>query len=137
MKTMKVLAASAALTMAVLAAPGAQAHHAINAQFDPDKIVKVKGVMASYELINPHSYVHLYLMNAQGQKELWSFETSAPAALRRAGLRAADAFKPGDSYEFSYHPARNGSKTGLLNTITMPDGRVFGVGTANSLTGAR
>ncbi len=122
------LIAAAALTLA--AAAPALAHHAVNAQFDPDKYIPSSGVLTKFELINPHSYLHVDIKNAQGVYENWTFETGAPSALRSAGIASKDAFKLGETYKFSYHPARDGTHTGLVTQWELPDGRKIGFGPA-------
>jgi hypothetical protein len=126
-------AAAALAASMILASPTAQAHHAINAQFDPAKNVEMTGTLFKVELINPHSYLQMYVKDAKGENQLWAFETGAPSALRKAGVTSREAFKIGENYSFSVHPSRDGSRTGLINTITLPDGRKIGMGSAQSL----
>jgi hypothetical protein len=111
------------------------AHHSVAAQFDPAKSVTLSGELVKFELINPHSYMHLKAKGADGQEQLWSIECAAPIALRRAGIPVKEAFVVGKTYTLTMHPSRDGSTTGLMNTITLQDGRVVGFGTANSLAG--
>jgi hypothetical protein len=111
----------------------ATAHHAVNAQFDPDKLIEGSGVLTKFELINPHSYMHLDVKNDQGAYEDWAFESGAPAALRHAGIASRDAFVIGQTYKFRYSPSRDGTHTGLIVLWTLPDGRQIGFGTAKEL----
>jgi hypothetical protein len=127
-KTFKSLLVGA--TLAIAASASALAHHAVNAQFDPDKYVPMSGVLTKFELINPHSYLHLDIKNDKGVYEPWTFETGAPSALRSAGIASKDAFKLGETYKFSMHPARDGTHTGLITQWELPDGRKIGFGPA-------
>ena len=79
------------------------------------------------ELINPHSYLAFYMAGPDGAEADWSLETVTPIALRRAGLPARDAFKVGETYNFTMSPARDGSHVGFLHSITLLDGRTIAV----------
>jgi hypothetical protein len=126
-------AAILSLLLVVAATLPASAHHAVNAQFEPDILVEMTGVLRKFELINPHSYLHMDVKNAKGEYEEWSFETGAPAALRNAGIASKDAFKLGETYKMSVHPSRDGTRTGLVVVWYLPDGRKIGFSTAKDL----
>jgi hypothetical protein len=129
---------AAGLAAGLLAGTGpALAHHAVNSQFDVTRNVAMTGVMTKYELINPHSYIHFDVKGADGKVVAWSFETGAPASLRRAGLSARDAFKIGETYKFVVSPSRNGSPTGLLTAITLPTGQFIAFSAAQNVDAAR
>lgn len=121
-----------ALALAVVGSPAA-AHHSVNAQFDVARFVSLTGTLTQLELINPHSYIHLDVKNADGKVEKWDIETGTPAALRRMGIAPREAFKVGTSYTVRVHPARNGTTIGLLNSLTLPDGRLVQFGAEKSL----
>jgi hypothetical protein len=95
------------------------------------------GVMTKYELINPHTYVHFDVKEADGSVHAWAFETGAPIALKRAGLSARESFKIGDTYKIVYSPSRDGSRTGLMTAITLPDGRFVAFGAAQNVDAAK
>lgn len=125
------LMAGVALMLAAAAPVGA--HHAVNAQFDPDKFIEMTGVLRKFELINPHSYMHMDVKNEKGEYEEWAFESGAPAALRHAGIASKDAFKIGETYKMKVSPSRDGSHIGLIVVWELPDGRKIGFGTAKEL----
>ncbi len=128
---MKKSSAFVAVVASVLAvAVPASAHHAVNAQFEPDQFVEMSGVLKQFELINPHSYLHIDVKNDKGVYEEWNFESGAPAALKHAGIASKDAFKIGETYSFTMHPSRDGTHTGLIVVWKLPDGRKIGFGTA-------
>ena len=105
--------------VAVAAAPAASAHHAVNAQFDVTKLARLTGTLTGMENINPHAYWHFDVKGADGKVTPWNFESVAPAALRRAGVRLKEDIKVGQTYTFTYAVARNGSQSGLLLSITI------------------
>jgi hypothetical protein len=67
----------------------------------------------------------------------WSIETGAPGALKRAGLSMRDALKVGQTYKFVICPSRNGTPTGLMSGITLPDGKSFTFGAQTNVEAAK
>jgi hypothetical protein len=84
------------VVVGMLTGSSVQAHHAFSAEFDANRPVKVVGVIARVDWINPHSWIHLDVKNAEGKIERWMFELSAPAALTRRGIkRGSPELAPG------------------------------------------
>ena len=113
-----VIACVASMAMVAIGIP-ALAHHAANAQFDLNKTISFEATLDEIEDINPHSYWHFTTMD--GVK--WSFEGSAPAALKRYGIKPKSDLIKGAKYTVTGAPARNGSPYALLQGLTLPDGR--------------
>jgi len=113
----------------VLAIP-ASAHHSVQAEFDMHKKVTVTGTVAKVEWINPHSYLTVDAKNADGKVERWAFELGGQGSLRKAGMSREDrgGLKPGDQVTVTALAAKDGSTTGHLQELTLPDGRVFKFG---------
>src|SRR5690242_7206018 len=105
----------------------ASAHHAVQAQFDLQKPFSVTGVVTKVEWINPHSYLYLDVTDSSGKVKHWAFEMAGPGALRRAGLSRADrgGMKPGDTITVNGVLAKDGTDSGLIKELKLPDGRVF------------
>ena len=103
------------------------AHHAVQAQFDLDKPVTVTGIVTRMEWINPHSYLSLDAKGADGKVHHWAFEMAGPGGLRKAGLSRSDrgGIKSGDTVIVDAVLAKDGTDSGLIKDIKMPDGRVF------------
>ncbi|MBF8301581.1 MAG: hypothetical protein HW394_1951, partial [Acidobacteria bacterium] len=70
----------------LLATGPVAAHHAFNSEFDPDKPVKVRGMVSKVEWINPHAWIHIDVKKPDGTIEKWMFETGTPNTLMRRGL---------------------------------------------------
>jgi len=116
--------------ISLLAAP-LFAHHSVQAQFDVDKPFQVSGVVTKVEWINPHSYLFLDAKDDSGKVRHWAFEMAGPGALRKAGLSRADrgGLKAGDNVVVNGVLAKDGTDSGLVKTLTLPDGRVFTIWT--------
>src|SRR6185437_13735075 len=80
--------------MAIVLAAGvvgvAEAHHAVNSQFDANKTAPFTGVLEKTFIGNPHSYLYFVRTMPDGQMQHWTFETDAVVALKRAGLSVRD-----------------------------------------------
>ena len=111
---------------ALLAMLPVSAHHSLNAEFDQDKTVTVKGVMTSIEWINPHIFFYVDVME-NGVKTTWAIETFPPNHMRsKYGLTKAVLGQGviGTTREVTVElrPATSGKKLGWLEQITYPDG---------------
>ncbi len=108
----------------------AWAHHSFQSQFDIHKTITVTGTVSKVEWINPHSYITINVKDAEGKVQKWAFEFTGPGGLRRAGMSRADrgGLKAGDEVTISALAARDGSTSGYLQELKMPDGRVFKFG---------
>jgi hypothetical protein len=122
----KFTSALALIVFAIVAIP-ASAHHAVQAVFDQDKKITVKGEITRVEFINPHSYISLNGKTPTGKVQSWTFELAGPGSLKRAGMSRADrgGLKPGDPVTILGFPAKDGTAFGFVQEIHFPDGRVF------------
>jgi hypothetical protein len=112
-------------------------HHAVNSQFEVTKNVALTGVLTKVELINPHSYLYFDVKDKRGKVANWAVESGAPGALRRGGLSARDSLIVGQTYKFVICPARNGSNSGLMSALTLPDGKFFAFGALGNVEAAK
>ena len=104
-----------------LAGPAA-AHHS-TANYDSDKTAKVTGVVSYVSFTNPHSFIDMDVMAAEGTKKYKIFATSK-VALLRYGWRP-DSVKPGDTITIEGRPDRNDDTQLYLLRITFADGTVW------------
>jgi hypothetical protein len=129
MRKLPILAGAVAVGLAFGVLPG-RSHHAVQAQFDVNKVVEKHGVLVKIDWINPHTYMH-FDVTEDGVLKHYAVESLGILGLRRAGIDSKSAFKVGESFTFSINPSRDGSPTGLLTTLIFPDGRRFDVKNAD------
>ena len=116
------------LALAVtLLAGSASAHHNMSALFDFNDRVTVSGTLSKLDWRNPHIYVFVdgKTNAAQPQAANWSIEGPSPVFFRQQNINRADVEAYiGKSVTAEVSRARDGSNSGLLRVLTMPDGKV-------------
>ena len=76
-----------AIGMAIQFTRGAiLAHHSFAGEFDNSIAVTLQGVVASVEMVNPHSFIYLDVKAAHGAVERWALEGPGPTQLLRMSL---------------------------------------------------
>jgi len=100
----------------------ASAHHSFAAEFDDKKPVKLEGSVVRFEFMNPHSWIYMDVKNPEGTTARWAVETGSTNALFRRGWRK-DSLRAGDRITVDAFRAKDGSNTGNVNTVKLPDGR--------------
>jgi DNA/RNA endonuclease YhcR with UshA esterase domain len=103
------------------------AHHAFSAEFDANSPVELKGTVTRMEWINPHSWIHIDVVNEDGETESWMVEGGAPNAILRRGF-TADSLKAGTVIMVEGYQARDGSMRANGRDITFEDGTKLFVG---------
>ena len=101
-------------------APPAVAHHSF-AMYEPTKTLTFKGTVKAFQWTNPHVVVWVLVQPDSGAAaEEWSFETTSPGVLTRAGW-TRQSIKAGDRVSVTFSPLRDGSHGGGLNSLTLLD----------------
>jgi hypothetical protein len=106
----------------LMVATATQAHHAVQGQFDVEKLESFTGTLVKVDWINPHAWFHFDVAQKNGTVERWATETVGPNGLRRFGLERG-LFAVGEVYKVEYNPDRSGAHLGLTKAITFPDGK--------------
>ena len=112
----------------VLAAVRASAHHSL-ASYDDNRVVEIDGTLKQTKIANPHTWFWVALPAAgdgAGAATQWAIETAGSAFILRSIVGPLrDQFAPGQKVHVSFHPARDGGRTGLLVQMRFGDGRVL------------
>lgn len=100
-----------------------KAHHSF-AMFDKSRLVNVKGAMSRLEWTNPHVYLFVQAAGADGVAKEYAIEAASVNILSRWGWKA-NTLKVGDTISVSFYPLKDGRPGGLLDSVTLPNGRVM------------
>ncbi len=104
-------------------ATSAAAHHAFN-MYDNAKYLPLQGTVKSFTWHNPHAMIDFVAVMPDGTEQSWSVECSAPNIIGRRGW-SATSLKAGDKVPLTVHPMKDGTKYGLLVSVTTPKGQVL------------
>jgi hypothetical protein len=99
----------------------ASAHHS-HGQYE-QHFIDLEGTVTEVQLINPHSWVYLDVLDEQGQVISWALEATGVAGLARRGVERGHV-NPGDTVKVRCHPARDGSEGCLLGFLQAADGSI-------------
>jgi hypothetical protein len=109
----------AAAAVFSLAAGAAAAHHSFPAHYKADASVALHGKVAEFLWRNPHSFIHLEVVNEAGERELWALEWHNTVVMANMGY-SPDTLKTGDEVVVSGNPARDGTRRVRLVTLERP-----------------
>lgn len=101
------------------------AHHAVGAEYDATKPVKLTGTVTKIEWTNPHARIYFDVTQPDGSKVNWNVELAARSALVRQGWTAR-SLNIGDTVTVEGILARSGVNMVNARAVMLPDGkRVF------------
>jgi hypothetical protein len=110
---------------AVLMAGSAWAHHNMSALFDFNDRVTLNGTLTKVDWRNPHIYLFVDAKRDGSQPQAWSIEGPPPGFFRTRDVTKSDFEQAiGKAVTAEASRARDGSQSGLLRVITLPDGKI-------------
>ena len=134
MRTRRAVAVAGAALL--LSAGPVWAHHAFSAEFDAKKPVKLKGKVTKVELINPHSWIHIAVVDPDGTTVNWMIEGGSPNALIRQGI-TKNSLPIGTELLVDGYRSKDGANKAVGKDVTLADGRkLFFGGSAPPAPGA-
>ncbi len=99
-----------------------RAHHAFATEFDVESPVSFEGTVTKVELINPHSWIHVEVVDDNGESVVWMIEGGSPNALVRRGITKS-SIPIGSELTVRGYQARDGSYRAVGRELRFSDGR--------------
>jgi hypothetical protein len=114
--------AAAALTFAATA----WAHHNMSAIYDFNDRITMTGTLSKIDWRNPHIELIVDTKNGGAEVQSWSLEGPSPSFFRTRDINKSDVEGAlNKTVTADASRARDGSRAGLLRTMTLPDGKVI------------
>src|SRR5262245_39436766 len=107
-----------------------RAHHAFAAEFDANKQVQLKGIIAKMVWINPHALLNIDLKEADGAVTRWMIELGPPNSLIKRGWTKQSVPAGAEVLVVGYQ-SKDGAKRANGRDITLANGKqLFAGGSA-------
>jgi hypothetical protein len=119
-----------ALAVLLMGAIPTWAHHAFQAEFDENKPVTLKGKVTKMEWINPHSWIHIAVPDANGKVTEWMVECGSPNIMLRRGFTKR-SLEEGVELTVKGYQAKSGDFRANGSSVTFADGKRLFVGGSN------
>ena len=100
----------------------AHAHHSISSIYDSSRRMTLEGVIAQFQLVNPHPFLLVDVKDGTDEAQRWRLEMDNRSELAAIGV-TANTFKPGDRVVVTGSLARTeGQRLYLLRLDRVADG---------------
>jgi hypothetical protein len=99
------------------------AHHGASI-YESEKLTTLKGTVAEYKFMNPHTELSIDVKDGSGKNQRWSTEAASLVTMSRMGW-TKDLFKPGDQITVTGNIAKNGTYAMRLRTVLAPNGKLY------------
>ena len=107
----------------MLANTAAHAHHAFATEFDVNRQITLEGKVIKVELINPHSWIHIEVIQ-DGKPVTWMVEGGSPNALVRRGI-TKNSIPIGSELVIRGYGTRDGTNKAVGRDMKFADGRAL------------
>jgi hypothetical protein len=84
----------------------ALAHHSFTATYLLDQQIRIEGTIVQMLFRNPHSFIHVIVLDSAGNEQRWAVEWSGAAGLTRGSV-SNTTLAPGDKVIVVGNPGRN------------------------------
>ena len=111
------------------------AHHAFSAEYDEKRPLTLKGKVTKWELVNPHSWIHIDVVGPDGKVTPWMVEGGSPNSLLRNGFTKS-SLPAGTEIVVEGYQAKDGANRANGSIITFTDGKKLFVGSSAGDPGA-
>ena len=126
-----ILSFVAVVGVGLLTAVPVRGHHAFASEFDANRPVRLQGTVVRVDWVNPHSWFHLDVKNADGQVERWMIEAGNPGPLARRGF-TKDYVKPGMEVIIEGFLSKGVARRANGRSMTFADGRTLFMGSSGT-----
>jgi hypothetical protein len=99
-------------SLALLALPAA-AHHSFAAVYQADQTIEIEGKVVQFLFRNPHSVLHVLVLDESGEMTRWAIEWQGASQLGARGV-SAQTLRPGDPVIVTGNPGRVAAEHRLL-----------------------
>ena len=131
MRTPGLSLACAVAVATLIASPPVRAHHAFAAEFDAAQPITLRGTVTRVEWINPHTWIHINVKDADGKSTEWMIEGGTPNTLLRRGVDK-NSIPAGTEIIVDGYRAKNGSNRANGRDLTLPGGKKLFVGSSGT-----
>jgi hypothetical protein len=121
----KLISLTAAGTAALLTSGVAPAHHSFG-MFDMTKCRSISGTIRKFEMVYPHSWIWIDVVQDDGTSAPWGFEAPSPTQLKHIDSHWSNTVAAkGEKVTVKFAPLKDGRNGGEMGQLLLPDGRAL------------